>query len=71
MLRPITVAPMFSSDRWTTSLDALTSPPCWPWDERQAARPKTHSCSRMPPSPSGCSSLWFGPATKPSSDIEI
>jgi hypothetical protein len=24
-----------------------------------------------PPSPSGFSSLWFGPATKPSSEIEI
>jgi hypothetical protein len=24
-----------------------------------------------PPSPSGCSRLWFGPATKPSRDIEM
>ena len=38
------------------------------------ARPasgNTHSCSRMPPMPSGFSTLCCGPATKPSSDIEI
>jgi hypothetical protein len=30
-----------------------------------------HSCRRIPPSPIGLSTRWFGPATKPSSDIEI
>src|ERR1700741_3370841 len=29
------------------------------------------SCSCVPPSPRGCSTPWFGPAVKPSSEIEI
>jgi len=28
-----------------------------------------HRCRRSPPSPSGFSSLWFGPAPNPSIDI--
>ena len=71
MFRPITVAPIFSSDSSMTSVEALTSPPSRPWGPRQAASPKTHSCNFIPPSPSGFSLLWFGPATKPSSDIEM
>ena len=38
---------------------------------RKAAVGKAHSCSRMPPTPSGSFTLWCGPATKPSSDIDI
>jgi hypothetical protein len=30
---------------------------------------KIHRCTRSPPSASGFSSLWFGPATNPSVDI--
>src|SRR6266545_4862984 len=70
MLRPITVAPMFSSDSSTTSVLALTSPPSSPCGLRQVASLNAHSCSCVPPSPSGCSSLGFGPAMKPSTDIE-
>ena len=71
MFLPITVAPTFSSDSSTTPVDALTSPPSRPWGLRQAASSNAHSCSCMPPSPSGSSSLWFGPAMKPSNDIDI
>src|SRR3954468_3100695 len=42
-----------------------------PCTERHALSGNTHSCSRMPPMPSGFSTLCFGPATNPSSDIEI
>ncbi len=71
MFRPITAAPMFS--RASSSIRALsfTSPPSMPWASRQAASGTTQSWSRSPPSPSGFSSLWFGPATKPSSEIEM
>src|SRR6478735_5039665 len=71
MLRPITVAPMFASDSSTTRVLSLTSPPGIPCMERHAASGNTHSCSRMPPIPSGLSTLCSGPATNPSSDIEI
>jgi len=40
-------------------------------DEPQARSATIQSCRRSPPSPSGFSSLWFGPAMKPSNDIEI
>src|SRR5215218_10169701 len=71
MLRPMMVAPMFCSDSSTTVLLSFTSPPSMPCGERHALSGNTHSCSRMPPMPSGFSTLCFGPATKPSSDIEI
>jgi hypothetical protein len=71
MLRPITAAPMFSTASATTWLLAFTSPPGLPWDSRQAASGTTQSWRRSPPSPSGFSSLWFGPATNPSSEIEM
>src|SRR5687767_10100141 len=71
MLRPITVAPMFASDSSTIRELSLTSPPSRPCIARQTASGKAHSCRRMPPMPSGCSTLWAGPATKPSRDIEI
>ena len=71
ILRPITVAPTFSSASSMTGVLALTSPPSRPCGLRQAASLMTHSCSCSPPSPSGSASLGFGPATKPSSEIEI
>src|SRR2546427_9351384 len=71
MLRPITVAPTFASDSSTTALLALTSPPSRPCIDRQTFSGKTHSCRRMPPTPIGFFTLWLGPATKPSRDIEI
>ena len=71
MLRPMTVAPMLASDSSTTGVLSLTSPPWRPCIARQTASGNTHSCRRMPPIPSGLSTLWSGPATKPSSDIEI
>ena len=37
------------------------------WEPNQAASGITHSCSLVPPIPSGFSTLWLGPATKPSS----
>src|SRR5439155_18746968 len=42
-----------------------------PWRSRKLASRNIHSCKRSPPRPSGCSRVWSGPATKPSSDIEI
>ena len=42
-----------------------------PCCSRKTASGKIHSCSPIPPTPSGFSSLWSGPATKPSSDIEM
>jgi hypothetical protein len=64
-------APMFSRDSSTICALSFTSPPSLSWDWRQAASGTIQSWSRSPPSPSGFSSLWFGPATKPSSEIEI
>jgi len=71
MFRPITPAPMFSAASCITRVLSLTSPPFLPWGSRQAASGTTQSWSRSPPSPSGFSSLCFGPATNPSSEIEI
>src|SRR5919108_1421273 len=71
MLRPITPAPMFSRDSSTIRELGLTSPPSLSCDSRHAARGTIQSCSPSPPSPSGFSSLWFGPATNPSAEIEM
>src|SRR4051794_38869981 len=71
MLRPLMVAPISCSDCSTTALLSFTSPPSMPCTERHALRGNTHSCNRMPPMPSGFARLCFGPATNPSSDIEI
>src|SRR6266542_747974 len=68
---PMTTAPVAASDSATIpSSVASLSPPGSPWLARQLASRRAHSCSRSPPSPSGCSSVGFGPATKPSSDVE-
>jgi hypothetical protein len=66
---PIRTAPVVLSDSSTTSASALIVPPDRPWRSRKVASPTIHSWSRSPPLPSGCSSVWVGPAMKPSSDI--
>jgi hypothetical protein len=71
MFRPITPAPMFAIPSSMISLLGFTSPPLLPCGCRQASSLTTHSCSCIPPSPSGCSSLWLGPAAYPSTEIEI
>jgi hypothetical protein len=71
MLRPIIEAPMFRSDSSITAVLSLTSPPSSPCIARQTLSGTTHSCSCVPPIPSGWSTLWLGPAMKPSRDIEI
>jgi len=48
---------------------ALTSPPSSPWLSRNALSGTSQSWSFSPPTPSGCSGDWSGPATKPSIDI--
>ena len=63
MCRPITVAPMFSSDSATTSSSGPVAPPSMPWTSRKLLTAKTHSWRPPPPSPSGFSTLWLGPAT--------
>jgi DNA-binding transcriptional ArsR family regulator len=69
MLRPITVAPMFSNQPSTIGVLALTSPPSSPCVSRKALSGRSHSLSCIPPIPNGFSALCSGPATKPSSDI--
>src|SRR5919204_3659418 len=71
MLRPITAAPMFSAASSTTRVLSFTSPPCLSCDSRQTASETIQSCRLSPPSPSGFSSLWFGPATNPSAETEM
>ena len=71
MFRPITAAPMFSRASATIREFSFSSPPSRSWVSRQAASETTQSWSSSPPSPIGSSSLWFGPATKPSSEIEM
>jgi hypothetical protein len=71
MFRPMIVAPMPASDSSTTAELSLTSPPGRPCGARQTVSGKTHSCMPSPPIPSGFVTLWSGPATKPSRDIEI
>jgi hypothetical protein len=62
---------MFSSVSSMIRVLSFTSPPYLSCDSRQAASERAQSCSRSPPSPSGFSLLWFGPATNPSAEIEM
>ena len=62
MARPMMWTPTLAFSSSTTALLALTSPPSWPWGSLHALRAMTQSWSCIPPSPSGLSSLWFGPA---------
>ena len=66
--------PVLPSSRAIPRLSVCSRSPrrlCSSWDWRHAASGTTQLWSRSAPSPSGFSSLWFGPATKPSREIEI
>src|SRR5262245_28636478 len=71
MPRPMIVAPTLPRISSAIGVLALTSPPPPPWVSRNVLSETSQSCSASPPTPSGFSTLWFGPATKPSSDIVI
>src|SRR3954451_24638872 len=61
MFRPITYAPRGRMSHSVATLSAsvaLGSPMCQPW-------------SSSPRFPRGSSRLWFGPATKPSSEMDM
>ncbi len=61
--RPMISAPTFACSSATTALLTFSSPPSSPLGSRHAFSLTSQSCSRSPPSPSGSSWLWFGPAT--------
>src|SRR6266852_8681940 len=71
MLRPMTPAPTFSSVSSMIRVLSFASPPCPPCASRQAVSEAAQPCSRSPPSPSGFSLLWLGPATYPSREMEL
>src|SRR5262245_31950806 len=71
MFRPMIVAPVPPRMPSAIGVLALTSPPSPPCDSRNAFSGTSHSCSCSPPIPSGWLSLWSGPATKPSSDMDM
>jgi hypothetical protein len=70
MLRPITYAPRFDPASSSTALLGDSTPPSIPCASRQTASSWIQSCNCLPPTPSGLSTLWSGPAVKPSSEIE-
>jgi hypothetical protein len=69
MLRPMIVAPMPDSPAAMNSSSTPVDPPVIPKFRRMVAVAKAQVCSFSPPTPSGCSSVWPGPAMYPSSDI--
>src|SRR4029453_10872856 len=69
MFRPMMVAPAPPRMSSANGVLALTSPPSPPWLSRKALSGTSQSWSSSPPTPSGCSGDWSGPATKPSTDI--
>src|SRR5436190_4867255 len=69
MFRPMMVAPAPPRMSSANGVLALTSPPSSPWLSRNALSGTSQSWSSSPPTPSGCSGDWCGPATKPSIDI--
>src|SRR5207247_11294353 len=69
MCRPMMVAPAPPRMSSAKGVLALTSPPSSPWLSRNAFSGTSQSWSSSPPTPSGCSGDWSGPATKPSIDI--
>src|SRR5262249_32802162 len=69
MFRPMIVAPTLPRISSANGVLAFTSPPCSPCVSRNTSSATSHWWSCAPPIPSGSCSLWFGPATKPSSDI--
>src|SRR4051794_1260071 len=60
MLRPLTEAPRGRISQLTAgrAASSVTSPRCQVWSSR-------------PPTPSGLSLLWSGPATKPSREMDM
>ena len=71
ILRPMMNAPMPCMTASATSESALRLPPFSPCCSRQASVGNAQWCRRSPPSPIGSFLLWLGPATKPSSEMEI
>ena len=69
MLRPMIVAPTPSSPRAMKSSSRPVSPPSSPISARWLRVANAHACRRLPPTPSGCSRSWPGPAAKPSTDM--
>jgi hypothetical protein len=67
----MTTAPTLAIASSTTAVLALTTPPSIPCDTRHASSSTTHPCRSSPATPSGSASLWFGPATYPSNDMEM
>src|SRR2546423_2155076 len=67
----MTKAPTPCENCATTSESAPSTPPSSPCWARQPRVARAHSCSRSPPSPRGLSTLWLGPAAKPSSEMEM
>src|SRR6266498_5990984 len=64
------VAPMPVSPCATKSSSTPSAPPSMPCVARPLRVANAHSCSRVPPTPSGLSTLWSGPAAYPSSEME-
>src|SRR4051794_19520188 len=69
MFRPMMVAPAPPRMSSAYGVLALISPPSSPWLSRNALSGINQLWSSSPPTPSGCSGDWAGPATKPSIDI--
>src|SRR2546425_8255109 len=69
MCRPMIYAPMPSPKRLAKSLSGPVVPPVFPFISRNARVPTYQPCSSSPPTPSGCSRPWRGPAPYPSSEI--
>src|SRR3989441_5058730 len=69
MFRPMIYAPMPSPKRLAKSLSGPVVPPVFPFISRNARVPTYQPCSSSPPTPSGCSRPWRGPAPYPSSEI--
>src|SRR4051794_15508781 len=64
-------APTFVLTSSTTRVLAFSSPPSRPARSRHALSLTSQSCSPSPPSPSGSSCVWFGPATYPSTEVAM
>src|SRR4051794_10372157 len=69
MLRPMIVAPVPSVPSTQKSSSTPSSPPFWPIIRRAERVANIHVWRSSPPTPRGSSTLWSGPATKPSTDI--
>src|SRR5689334_545636 len=61
---------MPSATSSATSESAVRSPASEPCCACHVSVARAHWCRRIPPSPIGFSTLWFGPATKPSREMD-